>query len=241
MIVESFKIELMKKQLEAELMSLAQKVLDKQGADILVLHSQAQKLYEKLTLLKYVETHFGELQTIDHKHEIADRFEILANEVLKGNTDVPESNPNADEEEIMIPVMDTIKDLVGEMPEEETLEDILAGILPQPTFIKRDADTLAPKDTDVDTIIARGVPKANEHQSQHGFKIGLNDKLAFIKHLFNDSSEDYVRVVSQINTIDSFENAQEFIVSMVKPDYNQWEGKEAYEVRFMSIVEQKFS
>src|SRR5690606_39705653 len=90
--------------------------------------------------LKYVETHFGELQTTDHKYEIADRFEVLANEVLKGNKDVPESNPNADEEEIMTPVMDTIKDLVGEMPEEETLEDILAGILPQPTFVKRDKE-----------------------------------------------------------------------------------------------------
>lgn len=242
MIVESLKIEMMKKQLEAELMLLAQKVLNKKGAeDILVLHAQAQKLYEKLTLLKYVETHFGELQSSDHKHEIADRFEILANEVLKGNTDVPESNPNADEEEIMTPVMDTIKDLVGEMPEEETLEDILAGILPQPTFIKRDSETLTPKTSDVDTIIAEDVARPREYRSQAEFKIGLNDKLAFIKHLFNDSSEDYVRVVSQINTIDSFENAQEFIVSMVKPDYNHWEGKETYETRFMTVVEQKFS
>jgi len=232
----------MKKQLEAELMLLAQKVLNKQGAeDVLVLHAQAQKLYEKLTLLKYVETHFGELQTSDHKHEIADRFEIIANEVLRGNTDVPESNPNADEEEIMTPVMDTIKDLVGEMPEEETLEDILAGILPQPTFVKRDMDTLTPKSSDVETIIATNSSKVKDFQASSGFKIGLNDKLAFIKHLFNDSSEDYVRVVSQINTIDSYEDAQEFIVSMVKPDYNHWEGKEAYETRFMTIVEQKFS
>ncbi|WP_237738907.1 hypothetical protein [Galbibacter marinus] len=233
---------MMKKQLEAELMVLAQKVLNKKGADdVLVLHSQAQKLYEKLTLLKYVETHFGELQTTDHKHEIADRFEVLANEVLKGNTDVPESNPNADEEEIMTPVMDTIKDLVGEMPEEETLEDILAGILPQPTFVKRDKETVTPKTSEVDTMIVKNYPKPSDFQAHGGFKIGLNDKLAFIKHLFNDSSEDYVRVVSQINTIDSFENAQEFIVTMVKPDYNHWQGKETYETRFMTIVEQKFS
>src|SRR5690606_32200761 len=233
---------MMKKQLEAELMILAQKVLNKQGTDdVLVLHEQAQKLYEKLTLLKYVETHFGELQTTDHKYEIADRFEVLANEVLKGNKDVPESNPNADEEEIMTPVMDTIKDLVGEMPEEETLEDILAGILPQPTFVKRNMDTLTPKSSDVETIIATNSSKVKDFQASSEFKIGLNDKLAFIKHLFNDSSEDYVRVVSQINTIDSYEDAQEFIVSMVKPDYNHWEGKEAYETRFMTIVEQKFS
>ncbi len=233
---------MMKKQLEAELMILAQKVLNKQGTDdVLVLHAQAQKLYEKLTLLKYVETHFGELQTTDHKYEIADRFEVLANAVLKGNKDVPESNPNADEEEIMTPVMDTIKDLVGEMPEEETLEDILAGILPQPTFVKRDKEAVTPTPSEVDTMIAKNVRKPSDFQTGAGFKVGLNDKIAFIKHLFNDSSEDYVRVISQINTIDSFENAQEFIVSMVKPDYNHWQGKEAYEARFMAVVEQKFS
>lgn len=242
MIVESLKIEMMKKQLEEELMLLAQKVLNNQGAqDVLVLHAQAQKLYEKLTLLKYVETHFGELHTSDNKHEIADRFEIMANEVLRGNTDVPESNPNAGEEDIMTPVMETIKDLVDEMPEEETLEDILADILPQPTFVKRDFESVTPKTSDVDTIVAKNVSKQREFTSGGGFKVGLNDKLAFIKHLFNDSSEDYVRVVSQINTIDSFTDAQDFIDSMVKPDYNHWEGKETYEMRFMTIVEQKFS
>ncbi|WP_417363266.1 hypothetical protein [Galbibacter sp.] len=240
--MESFKIEMMKKQLEEELKLLAQRVLNKQGAgDVLVLHAQAQKLYEKLTLLKYVETYFGELQTSENKHEIADRFEIMANEVLRGNTDVPESNPNADEEDIMTPVMETIKDLVDEMPEEETLEDLLAGILPQPTFVKRDSESVTPKSSEVDTIIANNVSTPREFSAQGGFKIGLNDKIAFIKHLFNDSSEDYVRVVSQINTIDSFENAQQFIDSMVKPDYNHWEGKEAYETRFMTIIEQKFS
>src|SRR5690606_33247777 len=105
----------------------------------------------------------------------------------------------------------------------------------------RDMDTLTPKSSDVETIIATNSSKVKDFQASSGFKIGLNDKLAFIKHLFNDSSEDYVRVVSQINTIDSYEDAQEFIVSMVKPDYNHWEGKEAYETRFMTIVEQKFS
>lgn len=232
----------MKKQLEAELMALAQQVLKIKGEeDVFDLHAKAQKLYEKLTLLKYVETHFGELQQNDQKQEIADRFEILANEVLRGNTDVPESNPNADEEEIMTPVMDTIKDLVGEMPEEETLEDILSEILPQPTFVKRDSEVLSPEGSNVQTAIAKGAIKPRAYRSQGEFKVGLNDKLAFIKHLFNDSNEDYIRVISQINTIDSFDNAREFIVNMVKPDYNQWEGKEAYELRFMSIVEQKFS
>lgn len=71
--------------------------------------------------------------------------------------------------------------------------------------------------------------------------IGLNDKLAFIKHLFDDSIEDYERVLSQINTSSSFIEASKLIQSIVKPDYNNWIGKEVYEERFMEIIESKFS
>jgi len=74
-----------------------------------------------------------------------------------------------------------------------------------------------------------------------GINIGLNDRIAFVKHLFGGSNEDFNRVISQISTYDSFEEVQQFIVDMVKPDYNNWEGKEEYADRFMNLVEKKFS
>ena len=74
-----------------------------------------------------------------------------------------------------------------------------------------------------------------------GIAIGLNDRLAFIKHLFNGSAGDYNRVLSQLNTIESNENAQHFLETVVKPDYKNWEGKELYENRFKEIVEKKFN
>ena len=70
--------------------------------------------------------------------------------------------------------------------------------------------------------------------------IGLNDKIAFIKHLFEGKSEDYERVMSQLNSFESFANAKEFLINIVKPDYNNWENKEEFEVRFLEIVENKF-
>lgn len=70
--------------------------------------------------------------------------------------------------------------------------------------------------------------------------IGLNDRVGFVKFLFADSNEDYNRVLSQLSTFDSFEEAKNFINDMVKPDYNNWEGKDDYEERFMEIVEKKF-
>jgi hypothetical protein len=73
-----------------------------------------------------------------------------------------------------------------------------------------------------------------------GINIDLNDRLAFIKHLFGNSSEDYNRVLSQLITFDTFYETRDFVQEMVKPDYNNWEGKQDYEDRFMDIIEKKF-
>lgn len=70
---------------------------------------------------------------------------------------------------------------------------------------------------------------------------GLNDRIGFEKKLFGGSSDDFNRVVSQLNTFDSFDEAKSFVLDFVKPDYNNWEGCEEFETRFMEIVEKKFS
>lgn len=74
-----------------------------------------------------------------------------------------------------------------------------------------------------------------------GITVGLNDRIAFVKNLFNNSNEDYNRVLSQLITFDTFRDAQDFIDNMVKPDYNNWEGKDEYAQRFMEVIEKKFS
>lgn len=74
-----------------------------------------------------------------------------------------------------------------------------------------------------------------------GINIGLNDRIAFVKQLFAGSNEDYNRVISQISTMDTLEEAQEFVDTMVKPDYNNWEGKDEYATRFMNLIEKKFA
>jgi hypothetical protein len=73
-----------------------------------------------------------------------------------------------------------------------------------------------------------------------GIKIGLNDRIAFTKHLFGGSTDDYNRVLSQLNTMQSFEEVRNFIQHQIKPDYYYWEGKDVFEARFMEIVERKF-
>ena len=74
-----------------------------------------------------------------------------------------------------------------------------------------------------------------------GITVGLNDRIAFVKHLFGNSNEDYNRVLSQLITFNTFEEASDFIENMVKPDYNDWQGKDEYATRFMEVVEKKFT
>ena len=73
-----------------------------------------------------------------------------------------------------------------------------------------------------------------------GLEIDLNDRLAFIKHLFNKNTNDYQRAISQISTFQDWNQAKAFILEMVKPDYDNWKGKELYEERFFKIIENNF-
>lgn len=84
-------------------------------------------------------------------------------------------------------------------------------------------------------------PKSINDAIKGSLKIGLNDRLAFIKHLFDGSVDDYQRVLSQLNTLETFEEADTFINGKVKPDYNNWEDKEEYKERFMNVVEKRFN
>jgi hypothetical protein len=83
-------------------------------------------------------------------------------------------------------------------------------------------------------------PKSLNEKLSKGIAIDLNDRIGFVQHLFGNSSEDYNRVLSQLNSLHNFYETKIFIDEMVKPDYNYWEGKDDYANRFMEIVEKKF-
>ncbi|XLS29100.1 hypothetical protein ACJD0Z_18120 [Flavobacteriaceae bacterium M23B6Z8] len=226
----------MKKKLESELVSIAHNILRLKGKeDVIALHRESKQLYEKLTILRFIEEHFGDLKPLVGKSEVVDKFEEMATKVLDHNTRVPENNPH--EEDIMTPGMDTIKDMVAEMPMQESLEDILADFGSEPTFIERDTQTMS----DVNVTERKSKVTSLNQKFSKSLQIGLNDRIAFVKYLFNNSMEDYSRVISQLNTIQDENEAMEFVSGMVKPDYQNWEGKEAYEERFMEILQQKFS
>jgi hypothetical protein len=70
-------------------------------------------------------------------------------------------------------------------------------------------------------------------------RVGLNDRIAFVKKLFHGESDDFNRVVSQINSFSNFEEADSFIQNLVAPEYG-WDMEEEFSVRFMNMVRMRF-
>jgi hypothetical protein len=83
-------------------------------------------------------------------------------------------------------------------------------------------------------------PKSLNDKLLTNIQIGLNDRIVFVKNLFDGSQEDFNRVVSQLNTFKTEKEAKKFLNKMVKPDYN-WENSEELEIRFIEIIERRFA
>lgn len=331
----------MKKKLEADLISIAHRILKlKNKSELVQLHQETQKLYEKLSVLKFVEENFSDVKPTIGQAEIEEKLETVFSEDYKVVGGMPEytveSNLGAapdviEEEKIEEETIETTPEIIEEAvaeeiietapeKEEETVEetkveevpgtvaeepiaaieeksdfephfelfkeeavlevpemkkemkqisfeDLLGGSHSEPIFERvqkiekteekeivpqAEAEVFAEAETpeeikpeevvlDKEETKFESKPISTNDNANKIITFGLNDKIAFEKQLFGGSSEDLNRVVSQLSTFDSFEEAQHFIEDMVKPDYNNWEGKDDYAQRFMEIVERKFA
>lgn len=305
----------MKKKLEAELISIAHRILKlKNKSELRQLHLETQKLYEKLTVLQFVENHFSETKPTIGKSEweekVAEAFEEMDTTLNEPLAIITQEEPTEDLEEQPIEIEETIETEIEETVAEElqveaeeaeeeeeleeeleeeaidetifiphfevevetaaeslpendlppqkmeskqiSLEDLLGGMHQEPVFERVESviesvnsDENADEET-ADLLFEIDADESSEtseikESGNKVFTFGLNDRIAFEKQLFGGSSEDMNRVLSQLITYDTFQEVHVFIEEMVKPDYNNWEGKEEYVQRFMELIERKFS
>lgn len=257
----------MKKKLESELISIAHRVLKLTGKENLSkMHEEIAQLYQKIAILKFLEEQFdGDLpEDIDTSASFFDALDGAFNNKVTDSIEVDEKvyvNIDSEEEEaIMEPAIEKIKDIVAQMPQETSAVDDLVDEINevQAEPIEEDLSALTPSYNQLpifapieDEVVEQNEPEAtspttpkaslNDTLKGTGFQIGLNDRLAFVNHLFENNNEDYDRVMSQLTTMDSFEEISDFIENIIKPDYNNWEGKEDYEARFLDTISQKFT
>ncbi|WP_010230192.1 hypothetical protein [Gillisia marina] len=246
----------MKKKLESELKNLATNILDtSSGASTANLKKMAKELYEKLTILAFTEENLSKME--EFSSESIQRSEPKKEKESTKDDYLPDGTEYNDTEAITELNTEMIKDIVAQMPPEtehvdSMVENIISkssnGKLPENTseFKKNDFRDIG---VDYDNLPSfepvkkqeKEKPRSLNDRLKKGINIGLNERLSFIKHLFDGHTNDYNRVISQLNTFDNLDDAHRFIQQVVKPDYKNWEGKEEYEERFMTLVENKFN
>lgn len=272
----------MHKKLEAELVSLAHSILQlKNNDDVTILHTKARDVYEKLSVLKFVNANLNEMPVAEVEEKIVPEVKEVV--VEKRIEVAPE-----------VIITEEVKEIVDEVAKEvieETIEDvevfeekkIVEEIFEEPKEIlsKEEVDAIFGNDnelvkddikdleatqftledefkdaisSDVATELFEKAtkenpvietPKETKPRSLNdtlfsaNLQVGLNDRIAFVKHLFEGSQEDFNRVLSQLNSFKTEDEAKTFLQEFVKPDYD-WSAKEEYEERFMTIIERKF-
>lgn len=243
----------MKKKLESELISIAHRILKLGGKeDVNKMHAEVAALYEKLTVLKFANENFeDDKPTIGDDSSFFGMLDTAFNNRISDNIEVDNKTyinlDDTENEEITEPLMEKIKDMVAQMPEEtQKVDELLEEVIPKKNYHKNDFEDITAGFEEMpvfEPVTNQTNPekKSLNDRFKSNLNIGLNDKLAFIKHLFDGSAEDYNRVLSQLNTTSDLTEATHLIRNVVKPDYNNWEGKEDYEARFMEIIEARFN
>lgn len=180
-------------------------------------------------------------------------------------TALDEETEEEEEEEIEAPFIPAFElekeeESIEETPKQEAVEisfeELIGGNFSEDIFVKvesnsfdtpieeepevADAPSLTLDEIELPEEVAEPKSATLNEKLSKGIQIDLNDRIAFTKHLFGNDPEDYNRVLNQLITFNTYYETRDFIRDMVKPDYNNWEGKEEYEARFMEIIEKKF-
>ena len=217
----------MSKKIHQELFRIAKEILEKDKTlDLQKAYDQTLSLLEQLILIKYSEELSGDLsQEFDLKLDNTIDF------IKADNRENKEEDFQMTDRQDLPDLNNSVKDIVKETHKKTDHEAQIDELTTQDLSFEPKEKVSTQKE-----IIKE---RLNDKFSK-GLQIDLNDRLAFIKHLFDKRPNEYQRAISQISTFQSWNQAKVFILEMVKPDYDNWKGKELYEERFLKIIENNF-
>lgn len=269
----------MHKKLASDLTSLAHSILKmKNKEDVFALKEKAHEVYEKLSVLAYVEEYINNTPNpTKSKEELLD--DVVQAEIRKVEKHNKIEEPLVEEDRIVHQLEEDIEEevekeaeeiadkVIEEIADEKMNLEVVEEIMEQPfdeleellfndnedtkndvkdvgekktTTLEEELEDTLPVDVMANLFEKVDVKKTLNDRLQSSIQIGLNDRIAFVKHLFNGDQADFNRVVSQLNTMKTEKEAKKFVVKMVKPDYD-WSDKEEYETRLLEIIERRFA
>ena len=84
-------------------------------------------------------------------------------------------------------------------------------------------------------------PKKSLNDSlNNDLKIGLNDRLSFVNHLFRGDTKSYEEFIKHINALSSFEDVKKYLDQQIQDKYSYWKDKEDTANRLLHLIEKKF-
>ena len=160
------------------------------------------------------------------------QLNLILNEII-GDSEINDDFVDENSKSEVEPLIEKIKDIVTEMPEKIFDNNPLSKIAEDPIFVEKKIEENFEGSK-------KELKKNVNDKFMKGLHIDLNDRLAFTKHLFLDNKLEYQRVISQITTFSNIKEVENFIQKMIKPEYDNWKGKEDYEKRFLEVLSKLF-
>ena len=195
-------------------------------------HDAIQKIYE----LSIFQKMLTDQEEIDQS--LWERHQKKLDEVINSLTEGTNKEKTKDDDMEVAPMMETIKNMVTEMPEPETYEKLLESVGTPPTFMSKKNESVKNK-LDTEKDISNDKKNINDQFSKK-LSVDNNERLAFIKHLFDGDRNNYERVLNQTLTLGSWSEVSNLISSKVKIEYNNWKGKEDIADRFLTVLQKSF-
>lgn len=218
--------------LHQELINLAQQILQSKNetSSISKLKENAKNLYETIIVLDYLlrndqlsevlfEQDFSENNSEQNTQNHTNATPEKPSENKEQNTKKEEFSENKT-------FISESKTFVSEN-KTPTFEELFAQTPTDVVFQKKE-----PTKTPVKTL--------NEVANTGQIQIGLNDKIAFVHHLFSANETEFLNAIQTLQHCSSRQQAIQYIEQEIKPRF-QWKGKEAYQERFMQIIMKKFN
>ena len=195
-------------------------------------HEAIQKIYE----LSIFQKMLIDQEEIDQS--LWERHQKKLDEVINSLTEDTNKEKTKDEDMEVAPMMETIKNMVTEMPEPETYEKLFESVGTPPTFMSKKNESVKNK-LDTEKDISNDKKNINDQFSKK-LIVDNNERLAFIKHLFDGDRNNYERVLNLTLTLGSWSEVSNLISSKVKIEYNNWKGKEDIADRFLTVLQKSF-
>ena len=226
-------------QIEAKLAELAKKIGSKSNTEAA---SAMLELYKEFALLaaeEHIQVQMDAIQE-DLQAQLQAPIPVLQSQTERVPKETALKNAT-DEEDNQLSLVDLAEEIEKEeaakAAESGTEESVLKEAPQERTVYQLEEE--AQEERMANQAITGEKKSLNDRLAGDALKFGLNDRIGFVKDLFEGSAEDFNRVVSQLNTLGSLSEAQEFINTHVAPEYD-WAANEETAERFMASVKQRF-